>query len=68
LGNLLSGAIVTEAVFAWPGIGSIMVEAIRSRDYPIIQAGVVFSVSVYVFINFFVDIFTSRLDPRVRAF
>lgn len=65
MGNLLSGAIVTEAVFAWPGIGSVMVDAIRLRDYPIVQAAVVYSVFLYVVINLVVDLLYTRIDPRL---
>lgn len=65
MGNLLSGAVVTEAVFAWPGIGNVMVEAIRLRDYPIVQAGVLLSVASYTFVNLFVDSLYLYLDPRL---
>lgn len=65
MGNLLSGAIVTEAVFAWPGIGSVMIDAIRLRDYPIVQAAVLYSVFLYVLVNLLVDLLYVQLDPRV---
>jgi peptide/nickel transport system permease protein len=67
MGNLLSGAIITEAVFAWPGVGSLLVDAIRLRDYPVVQAAVLLSVSLYVTITLVVDLLYQRIDPRVRV-
>jgi peptide/nickel transport system permease protein len=65
-GQLLAGAVVTETVFAWPGIGRLAIEAIRSRDYPIVQASVLIVASMFVFINFLVDLAYGWLDPRIR--
>lgn len=66
LGALLSGAVITETVFSWPGIGSLVVEAIHRRDYPVVQATVlVISVS-YVMINLLTDLVYAWVDPRVR--
>lgn len=66
MGALLSGAIITEAVFAWPGIGSLLIAAIQSRDYPLVQ-GCVLIISVsYVFINLMTDLSYALIDPRVR--
>lgn len=65
VGTLLSGAIIVEAIFAWPGVGSVTVEAVRQRDYPIVQAAVVYSVLLYVAINIAVDLLYSFIDPRV---
>jgi peptide/nickel transport system permease protein len=67
IGNLLAGAVVTEAVFAWPGIGSLTVEAIYRRDYPLIQAAVLFFAFVYTCINLFTEFLYGYLDPRIRA-
>ncbi len=65
-GALLSGAIITETVFAWPGIGTLLVGAIQSRDYPLVQ-GCVLVVSVsYVLINLATDLTYAVIDPRVR--
>ncbi len=66
-GLLLGGAIVTERVFAWPGIGQTIVEAILSRDYPVIQATVLVTAVMIMIINFAVDMLYLVLDPRVRA-
>ncbi len=65
-GVLLGGAVVTERVFAWPGIGQVLVEAIFTRDYPIIQAGVLVTAFCFMLINLAVDILAGELDPRVR--
>ena len=66
LAGLLSGAVVTESVFAIPGLGRLAVEAIATRDYPIIQAMIILIGSFYVFINLVVDILYAFLDPRIR--
>lgn len=66
LGYLLGGAVLTETVFNWPGIGTLLVSAISSRDYPIVQGVVLFISVLFVAINIFVDILYAWLDPRVR--
>jgi len=66
LGGLLAGAVITETLFDWPGIGKLFFAAFQQRDYPLVQ-GVVLWISVsYVFINLFVDLLYSWFDPRVR--
>lgn len=65
-GTLLAGAILTETVFSWPGIGRWVYEAIVARDYPIIQAGVLVIAVVFVSINFLVDIIYIRINPKIR--
>ena len=66
LAHLLGGAVITETIFAWPGIGRLAVTAIGARDYPVVQA-VVFLVAVaYTVMNFFVDVLYAYLNPRVR--
>jgi len=66
LGALLSGAVITETVFSWPGIGSLVVEAIHRRDYPVVQAAVLLISFSYVMVNLFTDLVYARIDPRVR--
>jgi peptide/nickel transport system permease protein len=66
VGLLLSGAVLTETVFAFPGIGSWLVEAIKNRDYPVIQAGVLFVAVIVVFVNLLVDLSYAILNPRIR--
>ena len=67
LGALLAGAVITEVVFAWPGIGSLLIDAIRQRDYPVVQGVVLLIALSYVFINRLTDLLASRLDPRIRV-
>jgi peptide/nickel transport system permease protein len=66
LGALLSGAVVVETVFAWPGIGRLTVEAIHTRDYPIVQSGVLLMALLFVVANQAVDMAYQWLDPRLR--
>jgi len=64
--SLVSGAVVTENVFALPGIGSLIVQSVLKRDYPVIQ-GIMFTVAVlYVLVNFATDLSYAMLDPRIR--
>lgn len=65
-GILLGGAVSVEAVFAWPGFGSLIVEAISQLDYPVVQAAVVVSVVLFIAINLAVDLLYAVLDPRIR--
>jgi peptide/nickel transport system permease protein len=65
-GLLLSGAILTETVFAWPGVGTWLAEAIFNRDYPVLQAGILFLALVFVFVNLIVDLSYAVIDPRIR--
>ena len=65
LGLLLGGAVITEFIFSWPGIGRLSLDAIYNRDYPVIQATVVVAASFFVVINLLVDMIYSATDPRV---
>lgn len=65
-GTLLSGAILTETVFSWPGIGRWVYDAISARDYPIIQGGVLFVAFIFVLINLAVDLSYAIIDPRIQ--
>ena len=65
LGLLLGGAVITEFIFSWPGIGRLSLDAIYNRDFPVIQATVVVAASFFVVINLLVDIIYSATDPRV---
>ncbi len=66
-GALLAGAIITETIFSWPGLGRLTIESIHARDYPLLQ-GCVLSIAVtYVLVNFLTDLTYSFLDPRIRA-
>ncbi len=65
-GRLLGGAVVTETVFAWPGVASLAVKAIRTYDYPVVQGSVVFLALVIVVVNLLTDVVIATLDPRIR--
>ncbi|MEP0885534.1 ABC transporter permease [Trichocoleus sp. ST-U3] len=65
-GTLLGGAILTETIFSWPGIGSWIYEGILNRDYPVVQGGVVFVAVAFVLINLIVDLSYAFLDPRIQ--
>jgi len=67
LGQLLAGAVVTETVFAWPGIGRLAIHSIYNRDYPVVQCTVFLSAVVFIMVNFFIDILYGVLDPRLRT-
>lgn len=62
----LGAAVVTETVFAWPGLGSLILDGVRTRDYPLIQGGVVVFSAIYIMANLLVDILYGYLDPRIR--
>jgi len=64
--QFLGGAVVTETVFAWPGLGRLILESITTRDYPIVQAGVLVLSALYLAGNLFVDLLYSYLNPRIR--
>lgn len=66
VGTLFSGAVVTETVFSWPGIGRLAMEAISSRDFPVVQAVVVISSALFVLVNVLTDVLYGIIDPRVR--
>ena len=66
IGALLGGAVVTETVFDWPGLGSLMIESIQKRDYPIVQACVLIISVIYVLVNALTDLCYGLLDPRIR--
>ena len=66
VGLLLSGAVLTETVFAFPGIGSWLVDAIKARNYPVIQGGVMFVAIIVVFVNLIVDLSYGLLNPKIR--
>jgi ABC-type dipeptide/oligopeptide/nickel transport system permease component len=66
LGTLLGGSVITETIFAWPGVGRLSVQAIYNRDYPVVQAAVFLLASTFVLVNLVVDVVYTYLDPRIR--
>ncbi len=65
-GALLTGAIITETIFSWPGLGRLIIQAIRLRDYPLIQGGILVIAMTYVLLNLLTDLLYAWLDPRIR--
>jgi peptide/nickel transport system permease protein len=64
--KLLGGAVIVETVFGWPGVGFLMVNAIYARDYPLVQAGIIFFSLFFIVVNLLVDLLYTYLDPRIR--
>ena len=67
LGALISGAVVTEQIFALPGFGKLTITSVFQRDYPVIQGVVLITAAAYVVINLVVDLLYSVIDPRIRV-
>ena len=67
VGLMLGGAVITETVFAWPGMGRLAIQAISNRDFPVVQAFVFLNGGVILFINFIVDLLYMWIDPRIRV-
>ena len=65
-GGLLGGAVITETVFAWPGVGRLAVNAVQQRDFPVVQAVTVVIALAFSLINLVVDLLYARLNPRIR--
>lgn len=66
IGTLLGGAVITESVFAWPGMGKLVVDAIFFRDFPVVQTILILSATIFVVINLLVDALYTLIDPRIR--
>jgi ABC-type dipeptide/oligopeptide/nickel transport system permease component len=66
-GSYLSGSVLTESIFAWPGVGQYAMQAILRRDFPAIQGTVLFLSAIFVFVNLVVDLAYAALDPRIRT-
>jgi peptide/nickel transport system permease protein len=64
-GSLLAGAVITETIFSWPGIGRLTIQAIQTRDYPLVQGCVLTIAVTYIFVNFLTDILYRMADPRI---
>ena len=65
-GFFLAGAVITETVFAWPGLGREAIEAIQKRDFAVVQAAIIVIASIFVLVNLIVDMIYGFLDPRIR--
>jgi len=67
VGSLLGGAVLTETIFSWPGIGKWLIDAIARRDYPVVQAGILVSALVFISVNLVVDLLYTVVNPRLRG-
>ena len=67
VGSLLAGAVLTETIFSWPGIGKWLIDSIARRDYPVVQTGILVSASIFVLVNLVVDLLYGWANPRIRA-
>jgi peptide/nickel transport system permease protein/oligopeptide transport system permease protein len=65
-GSVLTGAVITETIFAWPGIGRLLIQSISARDYPAVQGCILLIAITYVSMNVIVDVAYGFLDPRIR--
>ena len=66
IGVLMAGAILTETIFSWPGVGKWLIESIRRRDYPVVQGGVLLAASIVMIVNLTVDVMYGFINPRIR--
>jgi ABC-type dipeptide/oligopeptide/nickel transport system permease component len=66
-GRLLGGAVITESVFAWPGVGRMTLDAIGNRDYLVVQAALLALVLIYILVNLLTDLMYGIIDPRIRV-
>lgn len=67
VGSLLGGAVLTETIFSWPGIGKWLIDAIARRDYPVVQAGILVSALIFIVVNLTVDLLYGVINPRIRG-
>ena len=66
-GGLMAGAVLTETIFAWPGIGRLVVDAINNKDFPLVQGTIMTFAIMYALINLVVDVLYAVLDPRLKT-
>jgi peptide/nickel transport system permease protein len=65
-GTLMAGAVITETIFVWPGVGLLTIQAIQNRDFPLVQAAVLIVSITFVFVNLGVDLLYAYIDPRIK--
>lgn len=66
VGTLLAGAILTETIFSWPGLGRWLIEGLQRRDYPVVQGGVLLIATLIILVNLLIDLLYGIVDPRIR--
>ena len=67
VGSLLAGAVLTETIFSWPGIGKLLIDSIAQRDYPVVQAGILITACIIIAVNLIVDMLYGLVNPRIRG-
>ena len=67
IGTLLTGTVITETIFDWPGLGTLLIDGIKQRDYPLVQGCILLIALIYVFVNFVTDILYQFADPKMKA-
>ena len=66
VGGLLAGAVLTETIFSWPGVGKWLIESINRRDYPALQGGIMLIATIVILVNLFIDMLYGLINPRIR--
>jgi dipeptide transport system permease protein len=66
VGTLLAGAVLTETIFSWPGVGKWLIDAISRRDYPVVQGGILITATLVIVVNLLVDLAYGLVNPRIR--
>jgi len=66
VGGLLAGAVLTETIFSWPGVGKWLIESINRRDYPALQGGIMLIAAIVILVNLFIDMLYGLINPRIR--
>jgi dipeptide transport system permease protein len=66
VGSLLGGAVLTETIFSWPGVGKWLIDAIARRDYPVVQGGILITATLVIVVNLVVDLLYGLVNPRIR--
>jgi ABC-type dipeptide/oligopeptide/nickel transport system permease component len=66
MGSLLSGTLITEMIFSWPGLGRLLITSINTRDYPQVQASILVIALTYILVNFISDLLYAVVDPRIK--
>ena len=66
VGSLFGGAVLTETIFAWPGVGKWLIESVNRRDYPVLQGGMLLIASIIIGVNLLVDLVSGLINPRIR--
>ncbi len=66
MGGLMTGSVVIESIFSWPGVGLLAIDALRAKDFQVVQSVAIFFAAIFIVCNLIVDILYAYLDPRIR--